>query len=100
MRENMDEARELGRKFLAHRLSELDDNDSWVAAEWLGDEDPNYQAIPEDDDGTGPGFTAFWEGYNESRPIVQERQPLHQDNRPKMVQALARKWETCTRTAR
>lgn len=39
MRENMDEARELGRKFLAHRLSELDDNDSWVAAEWLGDKE-------------------------------------------------------------
>ena len=96
----MDEARELGRRYLSYRLSELDDNDSSEAAEWLDDEDPFYQAIPEDDDGTGPGFTAFWGGYNESRRIVQERQPLHQDNRPKMVQALARKWETCTRTAR
>ena len=95
----MDEARELGRRYLAYRLSELDDNDSSEAAEWLDDEDPFYRVISEDDDGTGPGFIAFWEGYNESRRIVQGRQPLRQDNRPKMVQALARKWETCTRTA-
>lgn len=89
----MDEARELGRRYLSYRLSELDDNDSSEAAEWLDDEDPDYQVIPEDDDGHGPQFAAFWEGYNEARRIVQGRRPLRQDNRPKVVQALARKWE-------
>lgn len=71
MRENMDEARELGRKYLIDRLGELRENDSLEAAEWLGDEDPNFQVISEDDDGTGLGFTAFWEGYNEAYRTVR-----------------------------
>lgn len=68
----MDEAQELGRKYLIDRLKGLENYDLFDAAEWLdtvGDSD--YKVIPEWAHADGPEFTAFKYGYDDAYRTVR-----------------------------
>lgn len=66
VRGNMDEARELGRKYLLERLEELRDPDPVDVLDWLDGADPDFKVFPKHLDGTEPEIKAFWGSYDDA----------------------------------
>lgn len=72
VRENMSMERKLGASYLSERFAALTEHDLMGASEWLDDMDPDFEVFGEDVEGDGPEFREFWAGYDEALRTLTE----------------------------